>query len=439
MASLFQRATKERARLRMALVGPAGSGKTYTALAVAAGLGERVAVLDTEHGSASKYAGLFSFDSFAPDSFEPEVYMDAIREAGRAGYDVLILDSLSHAWSGRGGLLEFVDEQAKRSRSGSSFTAWRDATPRHNALVEAMLAAQLHLIVTMRAKTEFVMERDEKTGKSTPRKIGMQPVQRDGLEYEFDVVGDLTFENDMIISKTRCPSLQGKVISRPGAEFSQTLRDWLTDGVEPAPPPEVDPATEREFRAEIARLGSSTRLENIDYQTGEVVDPPTPREPRRDAPRERRDDRPAGGDASPAKFGGTCVRCGGRYEEGTPIFFEKRDDGKWDRWHEICPVSQANAPERSDQDAVRLIRTLIARLDNAPDRPSLRACGRDLHRALSAALADGRIRPDGATERDARAAMDRALLRREAMREAEAVRGPSQDDPWADDDGEEEA
>lgn len=157
------------------------------------------------------------------------------------------------------------------------------------------------------------------------------------------------------------------------------------------------------------------------------------------APRERSDDsQPArngggGQSASPARFPGTCSRCGERYDEGDPIFFEKRDDGKWDRWHETCPVSQANAPERSDQDAVRLIRTLIARLDNAPDRPSIRACGRDLHRALSAALADGRIRPDGATERDARAAMDRALLRREAMREAEAVRGPSQDDPWADD------
>lgn len=156
-----------------------------------------------------------------------------------------------------------------------------------------------------------------------------------------------------------------------------------------------------------------------------------------DAP--RRDDRPAGGDASPAKFGGTCVRCGDRYDEGDPIHFAKRDDGKWDRWHETCPQAQGDAPAQSDQDAVRLVRALSARLDEAPDRQSIRACGRDLHRALTAGLDAGRIRPDGETERDARAAMDRALLRREAMREAEAVRGPSQDDPWADDDGEEEA
>lgn len=287
MSSMFTRATREQSRLRMALIGPAGSGKTYTALAVASGLGERIAVLDTEHGSASKYSGIFEFDSFAPDSFEPEVYMDAIREAGRAGYDVLVLDSLSHAWAGKGGLLEFVDEQARRSRSGNSFAAWREATPKHNQLIESMLSAPLHLIVTMRAKTEYVMDYDERTKKTTPRKVGLQPVQRDGLEYEFDVVGDLTHEQDLIISKTRCPDLTGRVYRHAGEDLAGTLREWLGAGTAPQerqPEPQVaqepkrkqrragatpgpqrtDEATRRRLYAEVERLRSAVAKADLE-------------------------------------------------------------------------------------------------------------------------------------------------------------------------------
>ncbi len=233
--NLFHRATKSQAKLRMALMGPSGSGKTFTALSVAGALG-RVAVIDTEHGSASKYAGSgaaepgrFVFDVLELNDYHPQQYIDAIHAAGAAGYDVLVIDSLSHAWNGSGGVLEIVDKAAKRSDSKNTFAAWRDATPLHNQLVEALLAAPLHLIVTMRSKTEYVLERDER-GKMTPRKVGLAPVQREGMEYEFDIVAEMDMQNTLMITKTRIPRLTGKVIPTPGAALGETLKAWLLDG-----------------------------------------------------------------------------------------------------------------------------------------------------------------------------------------------------------------
>ncbi len=238
MANPFKRASKTQLKLRMALIGPAGSGKTYSALNIGQHLGEKLAVVDTEHGSASKYAGLFTFDVLELESFHPQQYIDAISAAEHAGYDVLIIDSLSHAWMGKDGALELVDKAAKRSPSGNSFVAWRDVTPLHNKLIEAMLAAKLHLIVTMRSKTEYVQDKDEK-GRTQIRKVGLQPVQRDGLEYEFDVVADLDTENTFIVGKTRCPQLTGVIVPRPGKEVADTLLAWLTDGAPPAELPKA--------------------------------------------------------------------------------------------------------------------------------------------------------------------------------------------------------
>ncbi len=231
----FTKATKLQAKLRLALIGPSGSGKTYTALLLGQNLADRVAVIDTEHGSASKYADEFGFDVLELTNFDPRNYVAAIHEAQKAGYDALVIDSLSHAWMGKDGALELVDKAAKRSQSGNSFVAWREVTPLHNELVEAMLAADMHVIVTMRTKTEYVIETDEKTGKKVPKKIGLQPVQRDGLEYEFDVVADMDHQNNLIVSKTRCKALNGAVIAKPGKDFAATLKGWLSDGTAQQP------------------------------------------------------------------------------------------------------------------------------------------------------------------------------------------------------------
>lgn len=226
---MFQKATKSQSRLRFALFGPSGSGKTFTALTVASALG-KVAVIDTERGSASKYADLFDFDVLELSTYAPDKYVEAIHEAEQAGYDVIVIDSLSHAWNGVGGVLEMVDKTAKRSQSNNSYTAWRDVTPQHNALVDAITGSSLHVIATMRSKTEYVMEPNEK-GKMQPRKVGLAPVQRDGMEYEFDVCGEMTIDNELLISKSRCFDLSGAVISKPTVEVGNTLKAWLSDGV----------------------------------------------------------------------------------------------------------------------------------------------------------------------------------------------------------------
>lgn len=246
MTSPFQKATKKQSRLRMALIGPSGSGKTYSALALATHLGERVAVIDTERGSASKYAHKFQFDVCEMDSFDPREYVRLIHAAEGAGYDVIVIDSLSHAWMGKDGALEIKDAITRRSKGGNSFDAWREVTPLHNQLVEAMLQSKAHIIATMRAKTEYVQEKDER-GKTVIRKVGLAPVQRDGIEYEFDVVGDLDADNNFIVTKSRCEDLTAKVFNRPGEQLAGQIRAWLSDG---APQPQPAPQTEPEASAE---------------------------------------------------------------------------------------------------------------------------------------------------------------------------------------------
>lgn len=236
MKPTFQKATKKSAKLRLGLCGPAGSGKTYSALAIASGLGKRIALIDTEHGSASLYADRFSFDTLNLETFSPDSYVEAIKAAEAEGYEVVIIDSLSHAWMGKDGALEQVDQATKRSGSKNSYFAWRDVTPKHNALVEAIVQCKAHVIATIRSKTEYAVDKDDK-GKVSPRKIGTAPIQRDGMEYEFSVWGELDLDHNYIVSKTRCSVLTGKVVHNPGEQLAATLKAWLEAGAVEAPRP----------------------------------------------------------------------------------------------------------------------------------------------------------------------------------------------------------
>lgn len=220
-------ARKSDTRARIGLCGPAGSGKSYTAISIARGLTdnhERIIVLDTENGSAAKYADGRWKHLRMPD-YRIETYIDAITYAQQQA-DVVIIDSLSHAWAGEGGALAMVDNVAKRMRN--NFAAWGEVTPLHNRLVETMLQCSCHLIVTMRSKTEYLIEEDHR-GKKVPRKIGTAPVQRAGMEYEFDIVGDMDHEHNLVITKTRCSSLDDLVARKPGAELGRQIRAWLSD------------------------------------------------------------------------------------------------------------------------------------------------------------------------------------------------------------------
>jgi len=229
----FSPATKEQAKARIALTGPTGSGKTYTALVIGTALAKKVALIDTEHGSASKYADEYAFDTLQFASFEPVSLVDALAVAAHEAYEVVIVDSLSHFWSGTGGMLEQVDNAAKRSGAGSSFAGWKEVRPMERAMIEALLAYPGHIIVTMRTKTEYVVETDDR-GRKVPRKVGLKPEQREGIEYEFDIVGDLDYENVLVISKSRAKPLSGLVIRKPGVEFADSVLAWLNAG-KPAP------------------------------------------------------------------------------------------------------------------------------------------------------------------------------------------------------------
>lgn len=260
----FTKAVRQKLKLRMAIAGPSGSGKTFTALSIASGMGLRVALIDTEFSSALRYApdvpgklepGEFDFDHVNLSNHDPLEYCRLIKEA-QLDHDVLIIDSLSHAWCGSGGALEQVDNEAARSRSGNSYTAWRNVTPKHNALVNAMLACQCHLIACIRSKQDYVQSKDER-GKTTIEKVGMAPVQREGLEYEFDIFADMNMGHQFIVSKTRCRDLDGKVLHMPGKALGEQLLAWTDGGVDIPP---KTPATTMPpvIRGLLVSLGAKT-------------------------------------------------------------------------------------------------------------------------------------------------------------------------------------
>lgn len=225
----FKRAIKKKSKLRLALIGPSGSGKTYSALAIASGLGQKIAVIDTEGGSASLYASEFTFDEDTLKTFHPKEYISRLKEAEEEGYDVVIIDSLSHAWFGQEGALELVNKETLRSKSHNSQYAWRNVTPLHNALVNAIIQSKCHVIATMRAKEKYVQEQDS-SGKTHVKKLGMEAIQREGLGFEFTFTGDMDMDHNLIINKTRMASLDGAIIHKPDKKFSKQLLDWLDSG-----------------------------------------------------------------------------------------------------------------------------------------------------------------------------------------------------------------
>jgi hypothetical protein len=236
----FTPATREKAKARLALMGVSGSGKTWTGLRLAHGLAGRFAVIDTERGAASKYAGIngVTFDTLQLHTYHPQNLIGALAAAANAGYEAVLVDSLSHFWSGTEGTLEQVDRAAKKGFGGNTFAGWKEGTPLQNAMVDALLSYPGHVVATMRAHTEWSLERNDR-GQLEPKRLGTRPEQRRGVEYEFDVVGQMDTDNRLTIIKSRCPALHALVVERPdGAALAKTLLDWLNDGAAG-----VDPAT----------------------------------------------------------------------------------------------------------------------------------------------------------------------------------------------------
>jgi hypothetical protein len=277
----FAPATVDATFLRLALSGPAGTGKTFTAIRFAIQLARRMggkaAVLDTENNTANKYAKerefrtatypggqpLYDVAVLSPP-FTPERFIERMNRAVERGYAVLVIDSASHEWNGKGGMLEIVDQlRLKSGRTTDSFTPWATATPRHQKFIDALTSAPIHLIVTLRSKTAHEMVKED--GKTVVRNLGLQSIQRDGLEYEFDVVGELDWAHTLTFSKTRCSDLDGVTVAQPGAPVADILYEWLTIA---APLPE----TEDDYTPPVATTAAPPQIAPQPSESG----PPSP-------------------------------------------------------------------------------------------------------------------------------------------------------------------
>lgn len=258
MKFAIKKATVTQAKAKIALVGPAGAGKTYTALVIARELGQRTLVIDTENGTSAKYANEFDFDILALPDYQLTTYIAALDYAtATKGYDTVIIDSLSHAWAGPGGALEQVDNASGKNKFTSG---WKIVTPLHNQLIEVILAYPTHLIATMRMKMSYILITNEK-GQQVPQKAGMGIVQRDGIEYEFDVVAEMNVAHDLAVTKTRCSALDEFAMNKPDGTIGQTINAWLSEGIEaPIWPDGWHPSKEQFFGKVRSKYGWSYKV-----------------------------------------------------------------------------------------------------------------------------------------------------------------------------------
>lgn len=242
MAFQIRKARRSATKLRLLLTSPSGGGKTYSSLLLAKGLGGKTIVIDTEEGSSDLYDTLHDFDVVdLKPPFTPERYIEAITACEQAGYEVIVIDSVTHCWSGKGGCLELVDDIAKAKFRGNTWSAFSEITPRWRAFVDAILRSSAHVICTGRSKTETAQVDDH--GKKKVAKLGMKLEARDGLEYEFTCVLDIIHDGHYAtVSKDRTGLFIGdpKPITE---ETGRQLANWLQGAadIEPATSPASEP------------------------------------------------------------------------------------------------------------------------------------------------------------------------------------------------------
>lgn len=201
----LQKATRKQTKIKLSISGTSGSGKTYSSLLLAHGICSNwntIAVLDSENYSASLYAHLGPFNVInLQEPFTPEQYIDAIHLCEQSGIEVIIIDSISHEWSGKGGCLEIHEKETARMKIPNSFTAWAAVTPRHQAFIDAIVRSKCHIICCTRSKTEYVLA--ERNGRQVPQKVGMSPITRDGFEFEVSIHFELDQQHKAFSSKDR--------------------------------------------------------------------------------------------------------------------------------------------------------------------------------------------------------------------------------------------
>ena len=264
MSLQIRKAVRRKAKLRLGIAGPSGAGKTYSALLLAFGMkAGKIGLIDTEHGSGDLYAHLGDYDLITlTPPYTVSRYREALSAFESSGYDIVIIDSISHAWAGEGGLLDKHGRAVDGSKTKDSFSAWRMVTPDHNAFIDAMLSSPCHIIATMRSKTDYVLVEMERNGRKvmTPQKVGMAPIQRDGMEYEFTVMLDLNIDHIASASKDRTGLFDGSFV-RIDQNVGARIQGWLDSGEDHISLSEPTRATQKE--TVIKRISDCTSIESL--------------------------------------------------------------------------------------------------------------------------------------------------------------------------------
>lgn len=230
----LRKAQRKAAKIRLGLASPSGGGKTYSALLIAKGLAgswDKVAVIDTENGSADLYSHLGDYNVLALTApYDPKKYIDAIKECESARMEVIIVDSITHEWSGVGGCLEMQQIAFEKQRQKNSYTAWKEITPLHQKFIDTILQSNCHIITTVRSKTDYLMVNE--SGKNSIQKVGMAQVTRDGFEYELTISLDLDVNHRAIASKDRTGLFEGKPAFVPSEETGRVIKEWCESGAD---------------------------------------------------------------------------------------------------------------------------------------------------------------------------------------------------------------
>jgi hypothetical protein len=249
----IKRAVREKTKLKVGVFGTSGSGKTYSTLKLARGLTtwDKIAVIDTENGSADLYAHLGEYNTLTLKApFSPERYIEAIQACEKAGMEVIVIDSISHEWDGTGGCLEIVDQL------GGQFQHWKKVTPRHNKFIQAILQSPSHVIVTARKKQDYAMESEN--GKAKVTKMGLKEVTREGFEYELTLAFDLSIKHLASASKDRTGLFMDKPEFVITEQTGELLMEWVEGGSEPAPVEVIEPQAQ-EVKEETTAIGGEAQ------------------------------------------------------------------------------------------------------------------------------------------------------------------------------------
>lgn len=226
----LRKATRQKAKIRLGLSAPAGGGKTKSALLIASGMTswDKIALIDTENGSGDLYSDMGDYNVLpltAP--YTPERYVEAIQQCEKAGMEVIIIDSITHEWDGKGGILDIHD-----SMTGNSYTNWAAVTPRHNKFIRAIIESPCHIITTVRRKQDYEMTKDS-NGKIKVEKVGLKEITREGFEYELTVNLELDMKHNCTSSKDRTGLFMDQPAFIPTQDTGKMILAWCNSGAEP--------------------------------------------------------------------------------------------------------------------------------------------------------------------------------------------------------------